>query len=297
MQEFWVCDSCKSLVRKVDSKCYSCGRIRAPEAKSIDAGATGAVLTPGVDDEFQGQAWSLSASRRYKSVRWLAPGAATLVFVAVMLDVVNNLVGLGVYARALDLKRVEDYTSGTWIPRDIVAIDFQITLVEVAVTIGAAIACIALFAISVRNAPVLGAGTPPRSALAAVVWWFVPFYNLVRPFQIVSDVYARMAVPGSAATKIVGAWWACYLLSWFVRVIGGFIVDLLVGFWLALGWVPTIREAVGLAMALSALEAVFYVASGIFLVRVILELGDRQRVRARWIAAGAAAGLAPASTG
>ena len=42
MQEFRVCDSCKSLVRKIDSKCYSCGRLRAPDAKSIDAGASGA---------------------------------------------------------------------------------------------------------------------------------------------------------------------------------------------------------------------------------------------------------------
>ena len=297
MQEFWVCDSCKSLVRKIDSKCYSCGRLRAPDAKSIDAGASGAVLTPGVDDEFQREAWSLSAVRRYRSVRWLAPGAAILVFVAVMLDVVNILVALGISARALEVKKIEDYTSGAWIPRDILAVNAQIWLVEIAVTIGAGIACIALFAISVRNAPILGAGTPPRSAIGAVLWWFVPFYNLVRPFQIVSDVYARMAVPGSAATKIVGAWWACFLLSWFVRVVGGLIVDLLVGFWLALGWVPTIREAVGLGLALVALEGLFYIAAGIFLVRVILELGVRQRVRARWIAAGAAAGLEPVSAG
>ncbi len=297
MQEFWVCESCKSLVRKIDSKCYSCGALRAAGAKSIDAGASGAVLTPGVDDEFQREAWSLSASRRYRSVRWLAPAAAILVFAAVMLDVVNVLVSLGIEARALDLKTVDEYTSGTWIPRDILAVNVQISLVEIAVTIGSAIACIALFAISVRNAPILGAGTPPRSAAGAVLWWFVPFYNLVRPFQIVSDVYARLAVPGSAATKIVGAWWACYLLSWFVRVIGRFIVDLLVGFWLALGWVPTIREAVGLGIALVALEGLFYVAAGIFLVRVILQLGFRQRVRARWIAAGAAAGLEAASAG
>ena len=297
MQEFWVCDSCKSLVRKIDAKCYSCGRLRAPEARSIEAGAHGAVLTPGVDDEFQREAWSLSATRRYLSVRWLAPVTAILVFLAVMLDVVNTLVGLGISARALELKTVEEYTSGRWIPRDTLAVNVQIGLLEIAVTVGAAIACIALFALSVRNAPVLGAGTPPRSTIGAILWWFVPIFNLVRPFQIVGDVYARLAVAGSSATKIVGAWWACYLLSWFVRVVGRLIVDLLVGFWLALGWVPTIREAVGLAIALSALASLFYIAAGIFLVRVILELGLRQGVRARWIAAGAAAGLEAPSSG
>jgi hypothetical protein len=250
-----------------------------------------------VDDEFQRAAWSLSAARRYRSVRWLAVGAASLVFVAVMLDVVSALVALGISARALDLKTVDEYRKAAWIPRDILAVGVQISIVEIAVTIGAAIACIALFAISVRNAPILGAGTPPRSAIGAVLWWFVPFFNLVRPFQIVSDVYARLAVPGSTATKIVGAWWACYLVSWFVRIFGGLIVDLLAGFALALGWVPTVREAVGLGMALVGLEAFFYVAAGIFLVRVLLELGARQRARARWIAAGAAAGLEPASAG
>ena len=297
MQEFWVCASCKSLVRRIETRCYSCGRLRAADDKSISAGAPGAVLTPGVDDEFQAEAWRLSLGHRYITVRYLAPLAAMLVFVAVMVDVVQSLVTLGILARALELKTIDDYRAGAWIPRDVLSTSGQIAIVEALVTVGAGIAVIALFAVSVRNAPALGAGTPPSSPLGAILWWFVPFFNLFRPYHMVRDIYDRLSVRGSVASKIVGAWWACFLISWFVRIFGRLIVDLLVGFWLALGWVPTIREAVGLTIALSALEALFYIGSGIFLVRVLLELGYRQRVRARWIAAGAAAGLGPASAG
>jgi hypothetical protein len=297
VQDFWVCDSCKSLVRSVDAKCYSCGRLRASGAAAVGRGAEGAVLTPGIDDEFQTEAWALSADHRYVSVRYLAPLAAMLVFLAVMISVVHSLVGLGILARALDLTSFEAYSEGAWIPREPFDMSARIGIAELIVTIGAGIACIALVAISVRNAPVLGAGTPPRSVPGAVLWWFVPLFNLVRPYQILSDVYARLAVRGSVATKIVGAWWACYLLAWFVRIFGGLIVAFLIGFWLALGWHPTIREAVGLTIALEALEAFFYIGAGIILVRVLLELGARQRTRARWITTGAAAGLDSPSVG
>jgi hypothetical protein len=297
VQDYWVCDSCKSLVRSVDAKCYSCGRLRASDAPAVGRGAQGAVLTPGVDDEFQAEAWRLSADHRYVSVRYLAPLAAVLVFLAVMISVVHSLVGLGILFKALDLTSFEAYLDGAWIPREPFEMSLRIGIAELIVTVAAAIACIALVAISVRNAPVLGAGTPPRSALGAVLWWFVPLLNLVRPYQIVSDVYARLAVRGSVATKIVGAWWACFLLAWFVRIFGSLIVSFLVGFGLALGWRPTIREAVGVTIALQALEALFYIGAGIILVRVLLELGSRQRTRARWIASGAAGGLDAPSAG
>lgn len=67
---------------------------------------------------------------------------------------------------------------------------------------------------SVENAPPLGAGTPKDSPRAAIGWWFVPIASLVKPYQIVADLYRRMAAPGSAQTAsvtIVAVWWLCFI--------------------------------------------------------------------------------------
>jgi hypothetical protein len=59
----------------------------------------------------------------------------------------------------------------------------------------------------------------------AVGWWFIPFANLVKPFQVVREVYNEsdpdfdpdssfMHVP-AGTPFVIGVWWAAFLLSGF----------------------------------------------------------------------------------
>ncbi|MGZ4132833.1 MAG: DUF4328 domain-containing protein [Actinomycetota bacterium] len=58
----------------------------------------------------------------------------------------------------------------------------------------------------------------------AVGWWFVPFANLVRPFQAVHELWSwsRGAVgePARAKAWILPAWWATWLGWWVLSVVG-----------------------------------------------------------------------------
>ena len=290
MQEFWVCDGCKSLVKRHDTKCYRCGRPRAAEARSIDAGARGAVLTPGVDGRaLQGVAWKLSAGQRYVSIRYLSALAALLVLADVALSTAHAAVTVALESRLLDAT-ADQILNDRLLPPDLVNVATQLFAVELVVWVLGTIAWIALVGISVHNAPALGAGTPPSTTLEAVGWWFVPFYNLVRPFRIVQDVYERLAVRGSARSMVVGVWWACFLLAWLIRVPGSWLVVFVMTAAVFAGWTPSVREVTGVALSMDILADLFYLASGLALVQVILELGRRQRVREAWVAAGAAAG-------
>ncbi len=78
--------------------------------------------------------------------------------------------------------------------------------------------------------PALGIEGSRYRAHQAIWSWFVPFFGLVRPIQIVNDIYrglaARSAQPGSAPVRfspnadvapIVPAWWAFLLGSGLVN--------------------------------------------------------------------------------
>lgn len=289
MQEFWVCEACKSIVKRLDAKCYHCGRPRAGIERSIEAGARGAVVTPGVDGRtLQGVAWTLSAGSKYVSVRYLSALAAILVMADVVLSTAHAAVSIALESRLLDATLAQvlsgEVTSGA-----LADLASQLFAIEIVVLLLGTIAWIALVGLSVHNAPALGAGTPPSTTLEAVVWWFVPLFNLVRPFRIVLDVYERLSVQGSARTMVVGVWWACFLLAWLIRVPISWLIVFVMEAALIMGWAPSVREIAGIALSIDILADLFYLASGLALVQVILELGRRQRVREAWVAAGAAA--------
>jgi hypothetical protein len=78
-----------------------------------------------------------------------------------------------------------------------------------------------------RNLSALGATGLKYSTRWAVVGFFVPFLNFVRPFQVMTEIW-KASDPivsvgsswhGSPSTPIIGQWWASYLAS---GVIGSF---------------------------------------------------------------------------
>ncbi len=73
------------------------------------------------------------------------------------------------------------------------------------------------------NLRVIGARNLEFSPGWAVGWWFVPFLNLGKPFQVVRELYTESHNAADRAaneisdisTETVGFWWGTYLISLF----------------------------------------------------------------------------------
>lgn len=86
-----------------------------------------------------------------------------------------------------------------------------------------------------NNLPVIGARNLQHSPGWAVGWWFIPFANFVKPFQVVREIYAESAPAHRnengdvaltpASFEIIGFWWAAFLLFGFALRISDRLAD------------------------------------------------------------------------
>lgn len=74
-----------------------------------------------------------------------------------------------------------------------------------------AVAFLAWLSRSVDNVERLGGGKPAFTPTMSIVWWFIPFANFVMPYQVVADLYRRMAPVERISTLIVLGWWLLFL--------------------------------------------------------------------------------------
>jgi Domain of unknown function (DUF4328) len=86
-------------------------------------------------------------------------------------------------------------------------------LAETALFIATAIAWLAWQSRTVDNEAPLGIGPSRWSPAASIVWWFVPFANLVQPYRIHRDMYGRYLGGAGVAAGLVLWWWLAYLAS------------------------------------------------------------------------------------
>lgn len=138
------------------------------------------------------------------------------IVIVLVLGVVHSLLGIRLLGLLIEgsatMAEAEAYDTETAV----------YGLVWLAVYIPTVVAFLAWLSRSVANAPALGAGVPPSSPRAAIGWWFVPFANLVKPYQIVKDLYERLANRGSplGQTRLVLAWWLLFVIGNVVRNVG-----------------------------------------------------------------------------
>jgi hypothetical protein len=65
---------------------------------------------------------------------------------------------------------------------------------------------------AVDNVPALGGGRPRVTPRWAIGWWFVPYVNLVVPYNIVKDLNHRMTTPGTReGGRTILAWWLLWI--------------------------------------------------------------------------------------
>ena len=68
---------------------------------------------------------------------------------------------------------------------------------------------------SLNNGVHLGAGEGISSPRMSVIAWFIPLFNLVRPYQIVIDLHDRLLAPLSSTSGrwLIKTWWAMWILG------------------------------------------------------------------------------------
>jgi hypothetical protein len=136
-----------------------------------------------------------------------AIGLLALAGVLGLIAGVQDLMGLDVFKRAFD---------GTLTNADADAFDAafsSIGLFQTIVLVGTAIAFLAWLSRSVDNIERLTGEKGRFTPAWSIGWWFIPFANLVLPYQIVADLYRRMAPSRRVLTGIIGAWWIIYIVG------------------------------------------------------------------------------------
>jgi hypothetical protein len=91
------------------------------------------------------------------------------------------------------------------------------------VRVGTAVAFLGWLYTAAGNLARLGVRSPRFSPGWAVGWFFVPVWNLVRPYQVLRDVWANSGPPrrqagdpgprGARGPRVIKVWWACCLVS------------------------------------------------------------------------------------
>jgi len=100
-----------------------------------------------------------------------------------------------------------------------------ITLLQVAIYIATAVAFLMWMHRAYRNLPALGARNLDTTPGWAVGYFFIPFANLVKPFQVVREIWHESAPTGEARESfggvspragtpaLVGWWWALWIIA------------------------------------------------------------------------------------
>jgi hypothetical protein len=235
------------------------------ELEPLDAGAPAEgeapTLWPGPDVSSGTASSSLS---QYRSSGVRAKWAMALVGIATIALLLEALVVAQGFSLFADLAATTEEDVVRWQ----VNIDGTNNLYIVAV-IASAIAFLAWLSRAVENVPALGGGTPIRSPRGAIGWWFAPIANFFVPYQIVADLWRRMAPsPAAQGIGIIVAWWVLW--------IGGGIAQRVIG--AAAGSVTTVDDFLML-LALMFAAILAQVLAGIVLLRIVWQIEERVRTR------------------
>jgi hypothetical protein len=147
----------------------------------------------------------------YRSSWLRARVAITLLAAAVAADAAGTLLDL----QGLSLMGAAD--AGTLTEAEAIAFDdlnSKVALIQLALYVASAVGVLAWLSRVVENVPPLTGAVPRRGPRAAIGWWFVPFANLVVPYQIVADAVRRLRTNDTDPTeRLLVPWWGLWLVA------------------------------------------------------------------------------------
>ncbi len=212
MNDIWVCAACKSINRQRDRRCYRCHE-PAEAAMTTDG--------PGLRVE---AAVANRTVQGYRPTLPMAVVAGVLIVAVALLGlylVILQASGLGILKAAF----APGITAAS--AQDILRSEQQRlaapTLLRSGLTILAVLAFAIWLSVVTSNVPGLGGGTPSRSPMKALVYPLIPFVNLVKVPGMILDVLYRVDPQSGGAFMVIAAWMGL-VGSWFVSLIGGWII-------------------------------------------------------------------------
>jgi hypothetical protein len=134
-------------------------------------------------------------------------------------------------------------------------------LAQSAVLITTGVAFLAWLSRSIANLPSLGGGEATVTPTMSIVWWFVPFANLVMPYRIVEELYQRIAPDRDVSTRLVLAWWV-FWVSGLLATLGAAL------FWGG----ATTAESLATALSLYAVGDLLHLVAAILAIRLVLRI-------------------------
>jgi hypothetical protein len=153
----------------------------------------------------------------YQSTKKLSLTIVSLLAAMTVTDAINTLLSLGQlyfpYRMELD--------TGEFLSVWDMAIAFM-ALLQLPVFILTVVFFLVWLNRSYKNLTPLGAQYLEHSSGWAVGYWFIPFVNLVKPFQVVREVWNQSDpgvdpqlnfLPSAGTPALLGFWWALWLLS------------------------------------------------------------------------------------
>lgn len=149
--------------------------------------------------------------------RWFRIGYITYIAAAVLYLLVAALI-------LLPLARGANFQN--WSPEALTIIGSVMTVVPIGFLI-VYIFCVVMTCRvtyrSMRNLHTIGSNQVSNSPTMAVVYYFIPFANLVMPAQVTSDIYrgTMRATDGVIKEGRISLWWASWLISNFSERIAG----------------------------------------------------------------------------
>ncbi len=235
-----VCSKCGAALASIqhqvvdtDPPAESVNQIVPEQDRALYQDDIRALVDPSLFDQITGEAMrSLGMRATFRS----AQNWAFLTAGCLSLYILISLVGA-----VVDISRIQPSTTpsgGLRIPTAAVtASDVLTLLVGLALTAVALLTAVCFLAWIYRayeNLRALGATDLKYSSGWAIGGFFVPVLNLVRPFQVVTEIWKasapRSGRSGEASWKyettppFIGLWWGSWLISGFLQSLGVFVV-------------------------------------------------------------------------
>ena len=147
-------------------------------------------------------------------------------------------------------------------------------LASLAGFVGAAIAVPMWMHRCYRNLPALGATALGWSPAWAVGAWFIPIANLVLPYMVAREVWAKASGSPVRSSSLLGLWWAAAVAAVLINLIGNFHGNFQAG-----NVETRIALGTGASALFNSLAALASVVAGVLLITIIRRITRRQRER------------------
>jgi hypothetical protein len=217
------CQTCRTMNRPEASYCQTCGA-PLPVAVSPPAPTPVAQPPPEPSAAIGYAAAGARLARPYRAGSVLASVVAGLLCTLIVFDVVNIPIGVAL---------IMHYGAHGYDVDDLAAAEIVQActgVVQMLVYVTTAILFLVWVYRASSNLAPLGAPSQTISPGWAVGWWFIPFLNLVRPYQAVREIWQLSEPPPDAlatapsAARRGAAWLGWWWAGWLVSNIGGGIL-------------------------------------------------------------------------